>query len=213
MANVKAVFWDFGGVITSSPFDAFALLETQRGLPPRAIRAVNAANPDTNAWAQFERNQIDREAFCAAFEAEAAAMGFDISGADVLHCLVGKPRPMMARALERVSQHFITACLTNNVARLSRPPEVEAEVQRIMGLFGHVIESSKLGFRKPEPRFYRHALEIAGIEASETVFLDDLGVNLKTARDMGMKTIKVGDPQIALAELGDIIGLDLLSNG
>lgn len=213
MANVKAVFWDFGGVITSSPFDAFALLETERGLPPQAIRTVNAANPDTNAWARFERNEINRECFCAAFEKEAAAMGFAIAGADVLHCLIGKPRPMMVRALERVSQRFVTACLTNNVARLSRPPDVEAEVKRIMGLFGHVIESSKLGVRKPERHFYRHALEIVGVDASETVFLDDLGVNLKTAREMGMTTIKVVDPETALAELGDIIGLDLLSDG
>lgn len=213
MTDVKAVFWDFGGVITSSPFEAFLNLETKRGLPPNAIRTVNTKNPDTNAWAQFERNEINRDAFCAKFEVEAAAMGYAIMGADVLGCLVGAPRPIMARALERVSTRFITACLTNNVARLPRPPEIEAEVERIMGLFGHVIESSKLGFRKPEPRFYRHALDVAGVVASQTVFLDDLGVNLKTARDMGMTTIKVVDPQTALAELGDIIGLDLLSDG
>lgn len=213
MSDVKAVFWDFGGVITSSPFEAFALLESERGLPQNAIRTVNNVSPDTNAWARFERNEINRDAFCKAFELEAAELGFTIAGADVLNCLVGTPRPIMARALARVGQQFITACLTNNVARLSRPPDIEIEVERIMSLFNHIIASSKLGFRKPEPRFYRHALEVAGVAASQTVFLDDLGVNLKTARDMGMTTIKVTDPETALAELGDIVGLDLLSDG
>lgn len=210
MADVKAVFWDFGGVITSSPFDAFAKLETERGLPVGAIRSVNAINPDVNAWARFERSEIDRAEFSVAFSDEARALGHDVTGEDVLKCLAGQPRPAMVRALDLVNARYVTACLTNNVAKLPRPPEVEAEIASIMKKFGHVIESSKLGFRKPEERFYQHALDTVGVAADETVFLDDLGVNLKTAKRMGMTTIKVSKPESALAELGGILNLDLL---
>lgn len=213
MTHVKAVLWDFGGVITSSPFDAFAKLERRRGVTPGAIRRVNSINPDGNAWARFERNEIDRQAFCAAFEAEAAALGYELSGAEILECLVGAPRPIMVRALERLRPEFRIACLTNNVARMPRPPALEAEIQRIMRLFDHVVESSKVGVRKPEAAFYRIALDLVGVAAEEAVFLDDLGVNLKTARAMGMTTIKVGEPEPALAELGRILGVDLLAEG
>lgn len=212
MANVKAVFWDFGGVVTSSPFEAFAAYECEAGLPVGLVGRINQINPDENAWAKFERSDIDRAEFCAAFEAEAQALGYEISGARVLGCLVGAPRPQMVRALERIRPHFAMACLTNNVAKMRRPPEQEAEIARIMGLFHHVIESSKVGSRKPEERFYRIALEAVGVEPEETVFLDDLGVNLKAARAMGMITIKVSDPDEALGTLGPLLGMDLLTD-
>ena len=78
-----------------------------------------------------------------------------------------------------------------------------------MALFDVVVESSQVGVRKPEPRFYEIALERLGIEPFEAVFLDDLGINLKPARDLGMATIKVGDPAVALAELSEILGIAL----
>lgn len=207
MKNVKAVFWDFGGVITSSPFEAFQTYELEAGLPADLIRKVNSINPDANAWAQFERSEIDRRAFCALFEAETAALGHKISGEAVLNRLQGKPRPEMVQALKLARQSLIVACLTNNVANLNRPPEQAAEIARIMELFHLVVESSKVGVRKPEPEFYRIALEMAGVQADETVFLDDLGVNLKPARQMGMRTIKVVEPKSALAELSEMVGL------
>ena len=213
MPDVKAVFWDFGGVVSSSPFDAFAEMEQAKGIEPGAVRRINSINPDANAWAKFERNEIDRNEFGAAFAAEAAALGYEITGEDVLGCLAGTPRPVMVRALERLRSHYRLACLTNNVARLPRPPEVEAELARIMGLFHHVVESSKAGCRKPEEKFYWIALDLAGVDASEVVFLDDLGINLKPARAMGMRTIKVTAPEPALAELGEILGVDLLVSG
>ena len=213
MINVKAVFWDFGGVITSSPFEAFDAYEARSGLPAGTIRRINTINSDANAWARFERSEIDRDAFCRAFEAEAQALGHELSGTEVLACLAGAPRPTMTRALERVSRRYTTACLTNNVRRMPRPPDQEAEIQRIMRLFDHVIESSVIGARKPERRFYAAALEAAGVAAAETVFLDDLGVNLKTARAMGMSTIKVVEPEAALRELGRLLDMDLLGDG
>jgi len=203
---IKAVLWYFGGVILTSPFEAFAEHERSSGLPVGFIRGVNATNPDTNAWAQLERQEITTEQFNLAFEAEALALGGNVSGAQVLELLAGDIRPEMVSALHRIKDAgFHQACLTNNVATgVSRP-----EVEPIMAIFDVVIESSKLGIRKPEPRFYELACEALEVEPSECVFLDDLGINLKPARAMGMATIKVDTPAQALGELEVVLGLEL----
>jgi len=203
---IKAVLWDFGGVILTSPFEAFAEHERSVGLPEGFIRGVNATNPHTNAWAQLERQEITVEDFNLAFEAEALALGGTVSGAQVLELLAGDIRPEMVSALHRIRDAgFAQACLTNNVATgVSRP-----ETEEIMSLFDVVIESSKLGIRKPEPRFYELACEALEVDASECVFLDDLGINLKPARAMGMATIKVDTPAQALGELEVVLGLEL----
>lgn len=213
MSNVKAVFWDFGGVVTSSPFEAFARLEAESGLPAGFIASVNRINPDANAWAQFERSEIDRATFSRLFEAESKALGHSVPGDRVLACLAGEPRPVMVAALKAVRRRFTIACLTNNVAKLPRPPDQAAALQEVMALFHHVIESSKIGVRKPERAFYEHALAAVGCRADEAVFLDDLGVNLKTARAMGMTTIKVDAPELALEALSAILDLPLLAPG
>ena len=83
------------------------------------------------------------------------------------------------------------------------------EVGDVMVMFDHVVESSKVGCRKPEPRFYEIACDLLGVEPSECVFLDDLGVNLKPAKAMGMTTIKVGAAEPAIAELERVLGIDL----
>jgi len=203
---IKAVLWDFGGVILTSPFDAFAEHERRVGLPEGFIRGVNATNPHGNAWAQLERQEITIDDFNTAFEAEALALGGNISGADVLELIAGEVRPEMVAALRRCRDAgFAQACLTNNVASENPRPEVED----VMALFDVVIESSKLGIRKPEPRFYELACEALEVEPDECVFLDDLGINLKPARDMGMTTIKVDTPAQALGELEVVLGLEL----
>jgi putative hydrolase of the HAD superfamily len=79
----------------------------------------------------------------------------------------------------------------------------------VAGLFEFVLESSKVGVRKPEPAIYLMACERLGVRPEETVFLDDLGINLKPARALGMATIKVDDPDRALAELEEFTGLRL----
>jgi putative hydrolase of the HAD superfamily len=209
--EIRAVLWDFGGVILSSPFEAFNGYESQAGIPLDHIRRVNSTNPDGNALALLERNDISPLEFDSLFASESEALGHRIPGADVLALLAGEVRPAMVAALDLViASGYRTACLTNNVvSTLPDPSPRQIEVAAIMKKFDHVVESSKVGCRKPEPRFYEIACDLVGVAADECVFLDDLGVNLKPAAAMGMRTIKVGDPTIALQELSDHLGLQL----
>lgn len=203
---MRAVLWDFGGVILSSPFEAFRHYEAAHGLPTDFLRSVNSTDPHTNAWARLERAEIVAEEFDAAFAAESATLGHRVPGADVLALLAGEVRPEMVVALDRVKAAGLrTACLTNNVVSGTARPDVDA----VMARFDLVVESSKVGVRKPEPAFYALACDQLGVEAEECVFLDDLGINLKPARQLGMTTIKVNDPRAALDELSAVTGLDL----
>jgi putative hydrolase of the HAD superfamily len=207
MSRVRAVLWDFGGVILSSPFEAFAAYEREHGLPEGFLRRLNATNPDANAWAKLERSEVDLKGFAELYEAEADAAGHRIDAGAVLALLSGEVRPAMVQALRRIKEEGLTqACLTNNVAGTEA---VRPDVAEVMGLFDAVLESSKLGVRKPDAAFYGLALETVGVAPEEAVFLDDLGVNLKPARALGIRTIKVVDPTDALAELERLLGFDL----
>ena len=204
---IRAVLWDFGGVILTSPFEAFERYELEAGLEPGFIRRINSTNPDANAWARLERGELDLIAFSAAFEDEARALGATLSGAEVLTLLSGEIRPEMVEGLRRCKAAGLAlGCLTNNIGEGEERPDV-AEV---MVLFDVVVESSKLGIRKPEPRFYELACEALEVRPVECVFLDDLGINLKPARAMGMTTIKVDSAGQALTELGTVLGIALL---
>jgi putative hydrolase of the HAD superfamily len=209
-----AVLWDFGGVILSSPFEAFRHYEREAGLPEDFIRSLNARNPDANAWAKMERSEVSLDEFVALFESEAHAQGHKLDGWRVLQAISGDIRPQMVEALRRCRAAFKVACITNNMKAgegpgMARSAEKAAAVAEIMTLFEHVVESSKLGFRKPDPRIYRHACDLLGVAPQRCVYLDDLGVNLKPARAMGMRTIKVGDPDVAIAELEAMVGIPL----
>lgn len=215
---ITAVLFDFGGVVLSSPFEAFNQFEAANDLPPDTIRTINTTNPDDNAWAKLERSDVSAAEFGVLFTAEAAALGFEVDGSAILGLLSGEIRPEMVEALRRIGEAgFKTACLTNNFVSHedrgsgvdSADPERAAALKMIMAMFDEVVESARVGIRKPEPRFYEIALEKLGIEASEAVFLDDLGINLKPARAMGMTTIKVLSADQALGDLEKIIGLEL----
>ena len=210
-AQVKAVLWDFGGVLTTSPFEAFSAYEAANGLESGFIRRLNATNPHTNAWARFERSEISAAEFTALFEAEAEEAGGRIEAAALMATLRGELRPEMVRAVERCRQHVKTGLLTNNfiAARAEGESEDAGLYQHVMDLFDVVVESSKVGHRKPDIRFYEMACELLAIDPTEAVFLDDLGVNLKPARQMGMRTIKVTDPAEALAELQSHLDFEL----
>ncbi|MGE0657927.1 MAG: HAD-IA family hydrolase [Reyranellaceae bacterium] len=210
----KAVLWDFGGVILSSPFEAFNRYEREIGLPPDFIRQLNARNPDSNAWARMERSEVDLDGFARLFEAEAREMGHKLSGHHVLKIISGEVRPRMVEALRRVRTRYRIACITNNMPTgegpgMAREPERVKQIEAIMSLFEHVVESSKIGMRKPDPRIYQHACSLLGVEPADCVYLDDLGINLKPAKALGMRTIKVDDPDKALAELESMIGMEL----
>jgi putative hydrolase of the HAD superfamily len=208
---IEAVIWDFGGVLTTSPFEAFARFETERGLPADIIRRTNANNHWDNAWAKFERAEVDIETFDRLFAAESLLLGAEVRGKDVLPLLSGDLRPEMVEALRRIKTRFKTGCITNNlpanaIGSTSARTLYAAEV---MALFDHIIESAKIGLRKPDPRIYRMMVEALDVNPTACVYLDDLGVNLKPARDMGMTTIKVIDAPQAIAELEAATGMML----
>ncbi len=200
-----AVLWDFGGVITTSPFEAFARYERANGLPVDFLRTLNATNPHDNAWARFERGEVDLATFTTLFESEAEAAGGKVDGAAVVGVLAGEVRPAMVEAVRRCHEHMKTALLTNNFLVGGRTVDYGDALDH----FDLVVESSRVGVRKPDPRFYTAACAQLGVAAERAVFLDDLGINLKPARQMGMATIKVVDPDAALAELEDLVGFPL----
>ncbi len=209
---IEAVIWDFGGVFTTSPFEAFARYERERGIPVGVIRKINSTNHENNAWARFERSALDFAGFDEAFAAEARLLGYEIPGREVLPLLAGEFRPEMIEALRRIKSRFKTGCITNNmpsdaagIAATSR----SIYAREIMELFEAVIESSKAGIRKPDPRIYTMMCELLGVAPGACIYVDDLGGNLKPARAMGMTTIKVESGAQAIAELEAATGMKL----
>jgi len=207
---IKAALFDFGGVLTSSPFAVFAAHERERGLPEGFLRRLNATNPDANAWAQLERAEISAGEFAGLFEAEARAAGGEVDAALLLGSLAGEPLPVMIAAVACCKERLRTALLTNNwIGRDRTFLDAFGEAREISALFDVVVQSAVVGVRKPDARFYEMACAQLSVAPAECVFLDDLGVNLKTARHMGMTTIKVVDHATALAELEEVVGFPL----
>ena len=211
---IKAVFWDFGGVITSSPFESFNRFEKENNLPLDFLRSVNSTNPDSNAWALLERNEINLEEFDLLFERESDDLGNSVKGKDVIALLKGQIRPEMITALEKIKGNLIQACLTNNIQSMG-DIDFEGNVsaagkhEEVMGIFDFVFASSKENVRKPDPEFYLRACKRGNVDPSDVVFLDDLGINLKPAKALGMSTIKVADPKEALSDLRALLDFDI----
>jgi putative hydrolase of the HAD superfamily len=194
------VLWDFGGVISTSPFESFNKYEEANGLPRDFLRGLNATNGDSNAWAHLERRDYTIDQFKDAYEAEARAAGYEIDALQVLAALSGEMRPEVFAMIDAINAAgFVNAGVTNNFAPME-PSEWHAK-------FEVIIESSRVGVRKPDPRFYEMACDALGVTPRECVYLDDLGINLKPAKAMGMTTIKFIDPAAALAELAGHLGL------
>ena len=210
--QIKAILWDFGGVFTSSPFEAFERYEAENNLPKDFIRTINSTNPQTNAWAQLEANRISREEFDDLFKQESAALGYPVRGSEVLTLLSGRLRPRMVSALRTCKKHYKVGCITNNMKPIETSQDTVEKRQftdtgEVMPLFDVIVESSIEGVRKPSLGIYEIACNRLHVDPSECVFLDDLGINLKPARAMGMRTIKVVDPDVAIAELSEHTGL------
>jgi putative hydrolase of the HAD superfamily len=204
-SKIDAVLFDFGGVLADGPWGGFERYESANGLPEGFIRSLNAKNPETNAWAQLERSEVGLEEFCDLFEAEARAAGGTVDARFLIASLAGEIRPAMITAVRRCHETFRTGLLTNNFVRIDGTERFEGMLE----MFDVIVESAVEGVRKPDPRFYLMACERLEVEPGRCVFLDDLGVNLKPARALGMRTIKVSDPADALAELEDILGVTL----
>ncbi len=212
MAAIEAVIWDFGGVFTSSPFEAFNRFEAEKGLPHDLIRSVNRTNFHDNAWARFERTEIDAAGFDTLFLAESTALGHPVRGADVLPLISGNVRPAMVGALKACKAVFKVGCITNNMATgegasMASDPKKAAAVAAIFPLFDAILESSKSGVRKPDPRIYLMMCELLAVKPDACVYLDDLGVNCKPAAELGMKAIKVTGETQALDDLEVLTGL------
>lgn len=211
---IEAVIWDFGGVLTTSPFEAFNRYEAEHALPHDFIRKVNATDPDHNAWALFERNEIDAAAFDQRFLEESTRLGYPVRGAEVLPLLSGDIRPRVVAALKACKAKFKVGCITNNVqtghgAGMSGTSDKAAAVEGIMETFDAIIESSKAGLRKPDPRIYQMMCELLQVAPENCVYLDDLGINCKPAAALGMTAIKVTGEAQALADLSAATGLSL----
>jgi len=213
MSVYSTIIFDFGGVITSSPFEAFNRLEAERGLPRDFVRRINATDPDTNAWAKFERAEITAAEFDTMFAAEALAAGGTLRGEDVIACLAGDLRPRMVAALDTLkAKGFAIGCITNNVpaghgAGMSRSQDKADAIAAVLARFDHVIESSKAGVRKPDPRIYQMMCAALSVEPASCVYLDDLGINCKPAAQLGMAAIKVTSGDQALDDLGTVLGM------
>ncbi len=180
---IRSVMFDFGGVITTSPFDAFGRYERDHGLPEGLLRRINSTDPDDNAWARLERGEIDLPLFCTLFEGEARLLGFEVDASAVVGALGGEIRPQMVEAVRHCSSRFKTACLTNNF--LSMEAGLRPDIADVFALFDAVFESSRLGVRKPDPEFYRLACQALAVAPHEVAFLDDLGINFEAGPGHG----------------------------
>jgi putative hydrolase of the HAD superfamily len=209
--DLAGVLFDMGGVVMESPLHAIARYERARGLPPDCINRVVATTGESGAWARLERGELTVASFCAPFEADCRAHGIEVDGAAVMAAIAdaGVPRPAMLEAIRRLRAHGLrVGALTNNWRR--EGPEDDVIPHRLRDHFDVFVESRLVGLRKPDPRIYVLACERLGVEPARVAFLDDIGANLKAARALGLATIKVDDPVVALRELGNLVGVELV---
>jgi epoxide hydrolase-like predicted phosphatase len=206
---IEAVVFDLGGVVMDSPLHAIARFERDHRLPAGAINRVVVESGETGAWSRLERGELTLEAFCAPFEADCRAAGVELSGAGLMARIAeaSVPRPRMLEAIRRIRARGLrAAALTNNWVR-----EGPRDAHRLKAHFDVFVESAVVGLRKPDPRIYELICRELGVSPPRVAFLDDIGRNLKSARTLGMSTIKVDDPDVALRELGALLGFELLS--
>jgi putative hydrolase of the HAD superfamily len=204
----KAVMFDLGGVVLDSPLQVFRQYEAELGLRSGFLSVMITGAGESGAWARLERGELEMSAFFAALDAEAAAHGAAIRATELMDRvdLICQPRPAVLRAIRIIRRAgFATAALTNNWSS----DDQHQKMVLLRPEFDVFIESAREGLRKPDPRIYELACERLGLAPSEVVFLDDIGENLKPARRLGMATIKVVDPGVALAELEALLELRL----
>jgi len=204
--DIAAVVFDLGGVVLDSPLRVFECFEQQRGLPPHFISELVITTGAEGAWSRLERGQLSMEEFAQAFSAEAKARGQELDAGQLMQALEEATdiRPQVAEMISDLRRFGLrTAALTNNWPS----EDQERKIDVLRPLFDVVVESFRVGMRKPEPAIYSLVLSQLGMSGERTVFLDDIGYNLKPARELGMHTIKVTDPNVAMSELVQLLGL------
>ena len=208
----SSIFWDFGGVITSSPFEAFNKFEKDNKLPENFLRKVNSTNPENNAWALLEQSKINQEEFDKLFFQESSQLGHGVAGLKVLNLLEGDLRMGMVNVIRKLNElGFTQACLTNNFipSNENQPDMIDLDKKaEVFDLFDFVFESKEIGLRKPDQAFYDHVIKEVNILPNKIIFLDDLGINLKPAKAMGITTIKVISESQAKKDLGEILNIN-----
>ena len=205
--SIKTIIFDFGGVVTDSPIEGFKKLEQSYGISKGVISSIVMNNPDKNAWAKSERGEIGIETFISEFNKEAKNLGHTLNAREILNQLYGPLRPIMVEKIISLSKNFRLICLTNVLkdVHIFSSKERKDEVDHVLSYFDKVYESCEIGMRKPEKRIYEYLINDLNIIPEDSVFLDDLGINLKTAKMLGINTIKVINPIDALKELDNII--------
>ena len=205
----SSIFWDFGGVITSSPFEAFNKFEIKNNLPENFLRKVNSTNPQSNAWALLEQSKVTQMEFNELFFQESSDLGYGVDGLEVLNLLEGDLRLGMVEIIKTLKKKgFTQACLTNNFIpdNDNQPDMIDLNKKtEIFNLFDFIFESKEIGLRKPDQAFYDYVLEKVDTSPEKIIFLDDLGINLKPAKAMGLTTIKVISESQAKADLENLL--------
>ena len=210
--NHRAVIFDLGGVIVDSPMEGIARYERELGLEAGFVNRLIVETGDAGAWTRLEQGKLDMPAFFDAFEADAKEAGVTLSARDLMAAMgeSSTVRPVMIEAVRCIREHGLAvAALTNNWK--SDDGALGTKGIGLDQLFDVFVESSVVGLSKPDPRIYEYACSKLGIEPREAVFLDDIGRNLKTARQLGMATIKVSAPDQALDELEQVLGFSVRS--
>lgn len=202
---LRAVLFDLGGVVLDSPFPAIARFEKQHGVAPGLVVRTIANGGEHGAFQRLERGELDIQSFAEVFKTECAAPGLEIDGVGLIRAIGAamNTRPAYLEAIRRIrARGLLAAALTNNW-------KDEPSMDGLSLYFDIFLESCKLGMRKPDPRVYRHACERLAVRPREVIYLDDIGSNLKPARELGIRTILVTDPDQALADLQVALGFEL----
>jgi epoxide hydrolase-like predicted phosphatase len=203
--TIEAVVFDFGGVFTTSPFSGLHAWHVERGLDPeQGLRLVfGPYDQDTDhPWHRLERGEVALMAAAEQIKAVAAEEGLELELSEMFGAMGGSDgvrTDMVDLVLDLRARGYRTALITNNIKEFADGWRAMIPVD---DMFEHVVDSSAVGMRKPDPRIYRLALDALGVEPAASVFLDDAEGNLVAARALGMRTVLVEDDHTgAVAEL------------
>jgi putative hydrolase of the HAD superfamily len=204
--TVEAVVFDYGGVLATSQWDAFADLERRVGTSLVPYFGVDdPEQPGVPAWQEVEIGAMPWPVFASLVIAAAERDGvtlFDVEDVNALMPL-GALWPMVHRVRELKADGYKLAILTNNVREFGEYWKATVPVE----LFDVVVDSCEEGIRKPDPEIYRRTAERLGVPPAACVFLDDSAANCDAAADVGMRAVVVGpDIDAAIAALDALLG-------